>query len=66
MAMLERTAHASYCPYKGDASYYSVAGPDGDIPDAVWTYTEPYSAVAAIAGHVAFYPELVRITATEG
>jgi deazaflavin-dependent oxidoreductase (nitroreductase family) len=61
--LLRPSPTVTYCPYKGDASYYSVAGPDGDTQDAVWTYTEPYPAVAAIAGHVAFYPELVRITA---
>jgi deazaflavin-dependent oxidoreductase (nitroreductase family) len=62
-SLLRPSSTVTYCPYKGDASYYGVAGPDGDIPDAVWTYAEPYSAVGAIAGHVAFYPELVRITA---
>lgn len=55
---------ATYCPYKGDASYYSIAGPDGEIEDAIWTYTEPYPAVGAIAGHVAFYPDRVQITDT--
>jgi uncharacterized protein (DUF427 family) len=55
----------TYCPYKGDASYFSVAGPDGNIQDAVWTYTEPYPAVAALAGHVAFYPDRVHLTATD-
>jgi deazaflavin-dependent oxidoreductase (nitroreductase family) len=63
--LLRPSPTTTYCPYKGDASYYSLAGPDGDIQDAVWTYTEPYPAVAAIAGHVAFYPELVQISATE-
>jgi uncharacterized protein (DUF427 family) len=54
----------TYCPYKGDASYYSVTGPDGEIVDAIWTYREPYPAVAEILGHVAFYPDRVSITAT--
>jgi len=52
----------TYCPYKGDASYFDA----GDIQDAVWTYTDPYPAVAEIAGHVAFYPDRVDITATDG
>ena len=52
----------TYCPYKGDASYYSVSGPDGEITDAVWSYVTPYPAVAGIAGHVAFYPDRVRIS----
>ena len=63
--LLRPSPTTTYCPYKGDASYFSVAGPDGDIQDAVWTYTEPYPAVGEIAGHVAFYPDRVDITATE-
>jgi uncharacterized protein (DUF427 family) len=63
--LLRPSPTTTYCPYKGDASYFHVAGPDGDIQDAVWTYTQPYPAVAAIAGHVAFYPDRVHITATD-
>ena len=61
MALLERTDHQTYCPYKGDASYYSVipAGPAG--VNAVWTYEQPYDAVADIRDHVAFYPDKVSI-----
>jgi uncharacterized protein (DUF427 family) len=55
---LERTQTATYCPYKGDASYFSVKGEDGSlIKDAIWTYESPYPAVGQIAGHVAFYPQ---------
>jgi uncharacterized protein (DUF427 family) len=56
------TATASYCPFKGDASYYSLATADGEIADAVWSYQHPYQAVAEIAGHVAFYPNKVTIS----
>ena len=60
-AVLERTDHATYCPYKGDASYYSLVA-DGETHDnAVWTYETPYDAVAPIAGHVAFYPNVVDV-----
>ena len=60
-AVLERTDHTTYCPYKGDASYYSLVA-DGDSHDnAVWTYEAPYDAVAPIAGHVAFYPNVVDV-----
>jgi uncharacterized protein (DUF427 family) len=62
--LLRPSSTQTYCPYKGDASYHSVAGPDGEIVDAIWTYLEPYPAVGEIAGHVAFYPDRVRITAT--
>lgn len=49
---------ATYCPFKGDASYYHVVTEAGaTIADAVWTYEKPYPAVAPIAGHVAFYPD---------
>lgn len=59
---LRPTDSSTYCPYKGDASYYSLVGSDGtEIGDAVWTYTEPYDAVGAIAGHVAFYPQHVEV-----
>ncbi|MGL4963792.1 MAG: DUF427 domain-containing protein [Inquilinus sp.] len=57
MAALQRTDHASYCPYKGDAAYYSIGG--GRAANAVWTYEAPYDAVAAIKDHVAFYPDRV-------
>ena len=60
--LLRPSSTTSYCPYKGDCSYYSLATPDGEITDAVWTYREPYAAVAAIAGYVAFYPSKVSIT----
>jgi uncharacterized protein (DUF427 family) len=55
----------TYCPYKGEASYYTIATADGELTDAVWTYTEPYGAVADIAGHAAFYPDRVEITVGE-
>jgi uncharacterized protein (DUF427 family) len=52
----------SYCPYKGDASYYDVVLPGGkELADAVWTYQAPYPAVDAIAGHVAFYTDHVQV-----
>lgn len=53
----------SYCPFKGDASYYSVRTPSGStVADAAWTYRQPFPAVSAIAGHVAFYPDKAEIT----
>jgi uncharacterized protein (DUF427 family) len=58
-SVLERTDTESYCPYKGDASYYSVAVDDTKAVDAVWEYREPRAAVAQIKSHVAFYPDRV-------
>jgi uncharacterized protein (DUF427 family) len=59
MALLARTDHASHCPYKGDAAYYSVQVGDRAAANAVWSYEQPFAGVAAIAGHVAFYPNRV-------
>jgi uncharacterized protein (DUF427 family) len=61
--VLEASDHATYCPFKGDASYYSLLDGDTVIADAVWTYIAPYDAVAEIADHVAFYPQHVEISA---
>jgi uncharacterized protein (DUF427 family) len=59
MTQLVRTEHHTYCPYKGDASYFSIrAGGDRSV-NAVWTYETPYAAVASIREHVAFYPDRV-------
>ena len=61
--VLKPSDHTTYCPFKGDASYYSLVTADGEVTDAVWYYPEPYPAVAEIAGHVAFYANKVDITA---
>ncbi len=58
-SQLERTNHATYCPYKGDCSYYSVPAGGKKSVNAVWTYEEPFPAVEQIRGHVAFYPDRV-------
>jgi uncharacterized protein (DUF427 family) len=62
--VLSRTDTNTYCPFKGDADYYSVTTAAGIVEDAIWTYQEPYPAVAAIAGHVAFYADKAEITVT--
>lgn len=59
MARLERTTHTTYCPYKGDASYYSIQAAGERGKNAVWTYETPYAAVAAIETHLALYPDRV-------
>lgn len=61
-AIVERTDHSTYCPYKGEAAYYSIVTGDDRADDVVWTYETPYDAVADIAGHVAFYPDQVEIS----
>ena len=59
MSLLVRTAHYTYCPYKGDCSYYSI--PIGGVRSeiAVWTYEKPHEAVAGIKHYLAFYPSRV-------
>lgn len=56
----------TYCPYKGEASYFDIVGGAGEGEGAgegaIWYYPEPYGAVAAIRDHVAFYPDRVAIT----
>jgi len=61
LTLLERTEHQTYCPYKGDASYYSVLPAGGAGVNAVWTYEHPYDAVADIREYLAFYPDRVSI-----
>ena len=60
-SLLTRSDLATYCPYKGDASYYSLVVDGQTHENAVWTYESPYDAVGAIAGHVAFYPNVVDV-----
>ena len=58
-SQLERTNHVTYCPYKGDCNYYSVPAGGEKSVNAVWSYENPFPAVAQIRGHVAFYPQRV-------
>jgi uncharacterized protein (DUF427 family) len=61
MTLLERTPSHTTCPYKGEASYYSLKA-DGVVEkDAVWTYETPFPGVASIKEHLAFYPNKVEI-----
>jgi uncharacterized protein (DUF427 family) len=58
LAASERT---TYCPYKGDASYYSITPDSERGTDAAWFYDAPYPAVTGIEGHVAFYSDRVEL-----
>ena len=58
-SQLERTDHATYCPYKGDCNYYNIPAGGKKAVNAVWSYENPFPAVAQIRGHVAFYPDRV-------
>ncbi|MEU4688794.1 DUF427 domain-containing protein [Actinoplanes sp. NPDC023714] len=58
-SLLERTSTTTYCPYKGEAGYYSIPVGGEKSVDAIWEYAEPFDAVAPIVNHVAFYPNRV-------
>ena len=60
-AVIVASARQTYCPSKGDATYFTLRAGDRIADDAVWRYATPYAAVAAIADHVAFYPQHVTI-----
>ena len=59
MELLVRSDHASHCPYKGEASYFSIPAAGEKAANAVWTYEHPYDAVASIREHLAFYPDRI-------
>ena len=59
MSLLARTSHATFCPYKGDAAYYSIPLGGERAVNAVWSYEAPYPAMALIKDYVAFYPNRV-------
>jgi len=59
MALLARTEHTTYCPYKGDCSYYSIPLGGERSVNAVWSYEAPYAAVTPIKDYLAFYPNRV-------
>lgn len=60
-ALIEKTDHSTWCPYKGEASYYSLPLIGEQGTNAIWTYEAPHDAVAAIKDHVAFYADRVTI-----
>jgi uncharacterized protein (DUF427 family) len=63
MNRLVKTDHSTHCPYKGDASYFSILAKDGTrIENAVWSYETPFRAMKEIAGYLAFYPNKVEIS----
>ena len=61
LALMSRTDRVTHCPYKGDANYFSIVAEGKAIANASWTYETPFPAMADIAGHLAFYPDKVRI-----
>jgi uncharacterized protein (DUF427 family) len=66
MTLLARTDHATHCPYKGEASYFSIPAGGPRSVNAIWTYERAYPSVAAIQDHLAFYPDRVDGITQEG
>jgi uncharacterized protein (DUF427 family) len=63
MSLLKATDHHTHCPYKGDASYFTIHAGDRNAENAVWSYEHPFPEMAEIKGHLAFYP--TRVDAIE-
>ena len=61
MAFFDETDTSTHCPWKGDATYYTVQAKSGPITDAAWSYENPKPEVARIAGHLAFYTDKVTV-----
>lgn len=59
MDLLRRSDHATHCPYKGDAAYYSIEADGRRADQAIWTYEHPFPPVSQIEGLIAFYPNRV-------
>jgi uncharacterized protein (DUF427 family) len=59
MSLLVRSTHYTYCPYKGDCTYYSIPVGGSRSENAVWTYEQPHEAVSVIREYLAFYPSRV-------
>src|ERR1700756_1530578 len=61
MDLLKKTERVTHCPYKGDASYFSIKANGKTLDNAIWTYETPFPAMTEISGHLAFYPDKVKI-----
>lgn len=59
MSLLTATSHSTHCPYKGDASYFTIQGDGRTADNAVWSYEQPFPAMAEIKEYLAFYPSRV-------
>lgn len=59
MSLLKATSHSTHCPYKGDARYFTISVDGRTVENAVWSYAQPFPAVAEIKEYLAFYPNRV-------
>ena len=65
-ALLTKTEHTSYCPYKGHASYYTISANGREAENAIWSYEAPYDECASITEYMAFYPGRVDALTVDG
>lgn len=61
MDLLRRTERVTHCPYKGDATYFSIVADGKVVENSIWSYEAPFPAMAEISGRLAFYPDKVKI-----
>jgi len=66
LALLSRTDRVTHCPYKGEANYFSINANGKVLENSIWTYETPFPAMAEISGHLAFYPDKVKIEELPG
>jgi uncharacterized protein (DUF427 family) len=59
--LLERTDLETFCPFKGNASYWTLAASGQRDENAVWSYEDPFDQVAGLKDYVAFYPDRVQV-----
>ena len=61
MDLLEHTGHETTCPFKGEASYWTIRVGERVAENAVWSYEDPFEDVAGLKDYVAFYPDRTEL-----
>ena len=59
--LLEATDHHTFCPFKGEASYFTARAGDQVLENGIWSYEDPFPEVAGLKDYVAFYPDRFEI-----
>ena len=59
--LFERSEHRTFCPFKGEASYWTLSASGRRDENAVWSYEDPFDQVAGLKDYVAFYPDRVQV-----
>ena len=66
MELMEPTARSTHCPFKGDASYFTIKAGGKDAQNAVWSYESPKESVGEIKDYLAFYADQVEMEIERG